>query len=131
MVGCHTCLYKLTHERCEGCLTPENEDGSFPYFNYERGDGVERLREQQRSGERNIVIGDEGEHEVNALWSMEEAYKRLADTCEACGGLVVRDGEAQLLLMKTYGPTFVIEYMHGKLYRISKRLHIPWWEAHG
>jgi len=60
---------------------------------------------------------------------MDEAYKHLAKTCEACGGLVVKDGLTQLLLMKSCGPSFVIEWMHGKLYKISIREHTPWWEA--
>jgi len=88
-----------------------------------------RLLKLQRSGEVDIVIGGEGEHCVNANWSIKEAYKHLADTCEACGGLVVWDGFTQLVLMKSYGPTFVLEWMHGKLHKISIRNHKVWWEA--
>lgn len=99
------------------------------YSHYVGGDPRIRLLKLQRNGEINIVIGGEGEHEVNAKWSIDEAYRQLADTCEACGGLVVRDGLSQLLLMKTYGPSFVIEWMHGKLYKISIREHTTWWDA--
>lgn len=131
MPTCKTCIYALTRrEPCEGCLIPENEDASYAYRNYQEGDPFKELLKMQRSGERNIVIGGEGEHEVNVSWTMDEAYKHLAHVCEMCGGLVVKDGLTQLLLMKPYGPSFVIEYMHGKLYRISIRQHTPWWEAH-
>jgi len=126
---CMSCVHGLTsshpdRNRCEECLSDEK------YGHYVEGDPRVRLLELQRSGEVNIVIGGEGEHEVNANWSLDEAYRHLADTCEACGGLVARDGLCQLLLMKTYGPSFVIEWMHGKLYKISIREHTTWWE-HG
>ncbi len=127
---CMTCIYGLTCNHRDagepnrwGCL----DDGKYKH--YVEGDPKIRLLKLQRSGEINIVIGGEGEHEVNANWSMEEAYKHLADTCEACGGLVVKEGVAQLLLMKTYGPSFVLEWMHGKLVRISIRERRVWWEA--
>lgn len=123
MKQCSTCVYGLT---CTGSL----RRSCLPdYKHWVEGDPRVRLLELQRSGEINIVIGGEGEHEVNANWNMTEAYKHLADTCEACGGLVVKDGLTQLLLMKPYGPSFVIEWMHGKLYKISIRTHTPWWEA--
>ena len=141
MKQCATCINGLTtshpdRTRCEECLSPLIDDGESAlkfrkgelYKHWVEGDPRTRLLELQRSGEINIVIGGEGEHEVNANWTMGEAYKHLADTSEACGGLVVKDGLTQLLLMKTYGPSFVIEYMHSKLYKISIRQHIPWWE---
>ncbi len=129
MPTCRECLYVLTHDNCEGCLDPSGFGGPFQYQNFKQGDGIARLLEFQRAGKVNIVIGGEGEHEVNALWSMDQAYKHLANTCEHCGGLVIKDGLTQLLLMKPYGPSFVLEWMHSKLYRISIRRHTPWWEA--
>jgi len=132
MKECSTCVNGLTTShpdrgRCDECLSPD-VPGEI-YKHWVEGDPRVRLLELQRSGEINIVIGGEGEHEVNANWTMDEAHKHLADTCEACGGLVVRDGFTQLLLMKAYGPSFVIEWMHGCLYKISIRQHDPWWEA--
>jgi len=128
MKGCHNCVNGLTashpdRDRCDECLSGEK------YSHHVEGDPRVRLLELQRSGGVNIVIGGEGEHEVNANWTIDKAYGHLADTCEACGGLVVKDGLCQLLLMKTYGPSFVIEWMHGKLYKISIREHTTWWEA--
>lgn len=128
--SCRRCLYALTgpRERCDDCL--KTQDGLIlPYKHFVEGDPGARLLELQRKGERNIVIGGEGEHEVNALWGIGQAYKHLANICEVCGGLVVKEGLTQLLLMKPYGPSFVLVWMHGKLYRISERRHIPWWEA--
>ena len=143
MKQCNTCVYGLT------CRQPRRvfsvtvgeeelvrEEAERPradclpdYKHYKEGDPRVRLLELQRSGAINIVIGGEGEHEVNANWSIVKAYEHLAATCEACGGLVVRDGFTKLVLMKTYGPNFVLDWMHGKLYRISIRQHEPWWEA--
>ena len=125
MKQCSTCVYGAT---C-GQPTRERDDCLPEYKHYVEGDPRDRLLELQRSGEINIVIGGEGEHEVNAKWSIEEAYKHLAHVCEECGGLVVHDGLTQLRLMKSYGPSFVLEWMHDKLYRISIRVHRTWWEA--
>ena len=143
MKQCTTCVYGATCGQPRGVLSIKageeeliREEAERPradclpdYKHYVEGDPRVRLLELQRSGEINIVIGGEGEHEVNANWTMDEAHKHLAETSEACGGLVVRDGLTQLLLMKSYGPSFVIEWMHGCLYKISIREHITWWEA--
>lgn len=132
MKECANCINGLTtshpdRTRCDECLSPfvpgdeealKLREGEL-YRHWVKGDPRDRLLELQRSGAINIVIGGEGEHEVNANWSMTEAYKHLADTSEACGGLVVKDGLSQLLLMKSYGPSFVIEWMHDKLDRKS------------
>ena len=130
---CITCIYGLT------CGHPgPNEESLFDrrdcqedgkYRHYVEGDPRIRLLDLQRSGAINIVIGGQGEHEVNANWSIHEAYAHLANVCNECGGLVTKDGSIQLVLGKTYGPTFVLEWMHGKLYKISIREHKVWWEA--
>ncbi len=124
---CRTCVNGLTSShpdrtRCDECL------GEL-YKHWVEGDPRVRLLELQRSGEINIVIGAEGEHEVNANWTIHEAYAHLANVCNECGGLVTREGSLQLLLGKTYGPSFVLEWMHGRLYKISIRKHTLWWEA--
>ena len=130
--GCRTCVYGVTCSQPVFSTATTNRDDCLPtYKHYEKGDPAVRLIELQRSGEINIVIGDEGEHEVNANWSIEEAYKYLADVCNECGGLVTKEGLTQLYLMKPYGPGFVIEWMHDKLYKISIRKHIVWWTVEG
>ena len=129
MKACTTCLMGLTSSypdrgRCDECLSEPEK-----YKHYIEGDPKLRLLRLQRSGEINIVIGGEGEHEVNANWGIDEAYKHLAETCEACGGVAIREGLTQILLMKTYGPSFVLMWMHSKLYSIRIREHTSWWAA--
>lgn len=127
--SCVTCVFGLT------CTHPDPEKRSdcqadLKYSHYVEGDPRIRLLELQRSGEINIVIGGEGEHEVNANWGHAKAYEHLFKTCEACGGLVTGGSTGyQLVLMKSYGPTFVLEWMHDKLYKISIREHNVWWTA--
>ncbi len=135
LVDCKVCVYGYTcsQPKEEGrprddCLTaPDGE--AFPFRHFVRGDPAVRLLELQRSGAINIVIGGQGEHEVNANWSIREAHKQLFDRCCDVGGLVVKEGTLQLYLMKPYGPSFVLEWMHDKLYKISIRQHRIWWEA--
>ena len=122
---CITCVFGAT---C-GQPTRDRDDCLPSYKHYVEGDPRVRLLELQRSGAINIVIGGEGEHEVNAKWSVHEAYKHLAGICNECGGLVTHDSSIQLVLGKPYGPTFVLEWMHGRLYKISIREHTVWWEA--
>ncbi len=128
-----SCVNGLTsshpdRNRCDECLS-DGKSTKGIYSHYVRGDPRIRLLDLQRSGAINIVIGGQGEHEVNANWSIHEAYAHLANVCNECGGLVTKDGSIQLVLGKTYGPTFVLEWMHGKLYKISIREHTTWWEA--
>ena len=127
---CITCVFGAT------CGQPREGEDARPradclpeYKHYVKGDPRVRLLKLQRSGEINIVIGGEGEHEVNANWTIHEAYAHLANVCNECGGLVTKEGSLQLLLGKTYGPSFVIEWMHGRLYKISIREHQVIWEA--
>uniref|UniRef100_A0A6M3X5Z0 Uncharacterized protein n=1 Tax=viral metagenome TaxID=1070528 RepID=A0A6M3X5Z0_9ZZZZ len=126
-MACVKCVYGLTssypdRSRCDECLANN-------YSRFEAGDPRDRLLKLQRSGEINIVVGGEGEHEVNANWTMAEAYKHLANVCEDCGGLVTHDGFTKLLLMKPYGPNYVLDWMHGKLYKISIQNHKVVWES--
>jgi len=122
---CVKCVYGAT---C-GRPTRERDDCLPTYKHYVEGDPRLRLLKLQRSGEIDIVIGGEGEHCVNANWTVDEAYEHLANVCEDCGGLVLHDGFTTLVLMKPYGPTYILDWMHGKLHRISVRSQEPWWEA--
>ncbi len=49
--SCETCLYGLTHEKCDGCLGPTLAT-MFLYLNWIAGDAVARQDESQRSGTR-------------------------------------------------------------------------------
>jgi len=88
--SCETCLYALTHEKCSGCLGNPTSGQSYAYHHWIAGDGVARLRQQQKSGERNIVIGSQGEAEVNVRWTPDEAYKNLFHAAEACGYAITK-----------------------------------------
>lgn len=132
--GCHNCAHGLADRVfCEGCLTPLKEDGSFAYRNHMEGDPRIRRLKLQRSGEINIVIGGRGEHEVNAKWAIDTAYRTLSNVCEHCGGFCWKKNPTTLIVDKPYGGVFTLEYENRKLARIYReREQIPkklWWTA--
>lgn len=128
------CLDLFTHEGCVGCLDIDPKDadkyrlGQYPYRNFKAGDAYRHRLEAERRGERNIVIGGQGEHEINALWTINEAYKHLSHVSEECGGLTSKDSGILLTVCKETGE-HRIEYMHGKLYRITRLAHREEWAA--
>jgi len=83
--SCEMCLYMATHEKCDGCLFPNNSDGTFPYTNYIPGNWLRRLDEFEKAGELNIVIGGQGEAEVNVKWTPKETTQHLHRVAEQCG----------------------------------------------
>lgn len=137
MKRCATCVNGLTtshpdRSRCEECLSPF-VPGEI-YKHHVEGDPMVRLLKLQRSGKINIVIGGEGEHEVNAKWTIDAAYKRLSNVCEMCGGLCWKENPTTLILDKTYGGAFTLEYENLKLARIHKETsrQLPkrlWWTS--
>ena len=97
---CRTCLYMATHEKCGRCgtetdclHTPEDwEDyrktNRFPPFRYrfyEEGNWMDRIIQAEIDGTHNIVIGGQGEAEVNTKWTPEETSKSLHYVSEQCG----------------------------------------------
>ena len=97
---CRTCLYAATHERCDGCLsTPDDweryrKTGKLEparYLHYKEGNWLKRVMMAERDGRRNIVIGGQGEAEVNAKDGPDEAARRLRHVAEQCGYLVTRE----------------------------------------
>jgi len=134
MPDCRTCLHGATHTKCDGCLTPELPDGRFAYRHYVKGDPIPELIRMQRSGERNIVLGGEGEHEVNVNWTIDVAQAELANVCEHCGGLCWREKPDTIIVDKPYGPAFLLIYEDEKLRRIFKKVRkdlppIHWWTS--
>ncbi len=131
---CRECVSIFTKEGCEGCLDIDPKDagayklGQYPYRNFKAGDGYRARLEVERRGDRNIVIGGQGEHEINALWSINEAYEKLAHVSEECGGLTTKDSLILLTVCKETGE-HRIEYMHDKLYRITRIENVPEWAA--
>lgn len=94
---CSICLYAATHEPCPDCLnTPEDyavyrAGGKMPpmrYLKWEPGNARARLQEQQRSGARSIVIGWQGEAEVNVNDTPHAARAHLVDVAEQCGYMI-------------------------------------------
>jgi len=97
-------------------------------------DDVAELIRAQRTGEKNIVLGGEGEHEVNVSWTIDEAQAALSKVCEDCGGLCWRENPTTIIVDKPYGAAFLIVYEDGKLRRIFKGIHrslppVHWWTS--
>ena len=91
---CKTCRHMATHKGCGDigkpnyCLETIKEDGlrsEFNYRNWEPGNWLRDLQEAEKSGERNIVIGDSGEAEINTKWTPKETAKSLHRVAEQCG----------------------------------------------
>lgn len=85
--GCMTCLYLTTHEKCEGCL---GNGSDYLYLNFQEGDGIARAKEWERDGRLSIVIGGQGEAEVNVKDSPEETLKNLEYVAEQCGYVILK-----------------------------------------
>ena len=133
---CKTCIHVLAdHTPCDTCLTPRNEDGSYPYKNYKRGTIHEICAERHRQelAGRNIVLGREGEHCVSANWTIEQTRAKLSDCCNAVGGLSWREGDV-IVVDKPYEGGYKIEFVDGKLtyiYRETRRQPKKlWWSRH-
>ena len=63
-------------------------------MNYEQGNGIWRVMQFEQDGRRNIVIGGQGEAEVNVKWSFDEAFKSLCNVAEQCGYMVHKDTQS-------------------------------------
>jgi len=93
LIGCQTCLYMATHEKCTGCIEQPigfvyKGDGKFPpftYHHYQEGNWMDRIIQAQIDGTHNIVIGGQGEAEVNTKWGPELTTKTLDYVSEQCG----------------------------------------------
>jgi len=94
IIGCETCLYAATHEKCDGCLNTEGDWATyrktgemhpFRYLNYEEGNWIDRVIQAEIEGKKNIVIGGMGEAEVNVKWTPKETAKHLRMVSECCG----------------------------------------------
>ena len=110
--ACETCLYMATHEKCDDCLHTEADnvvrrtnmrrsielrkanryadadaikDPPYRYANHVPGNWLRRMQEWEREGKRNIVIGGQGEAEVNTKWTPSETSASLHRVSEQCG----------------------------------------------
>jgi len=95
--SCDTCLYMATHENCDGCLDiPEAEQKpykpgewpEYPYTNYVEGNWMKRVMQFELDGRHSIVIGGQGEAEVNTKRTPQETLNNLRNVAEQCGYMV-------------------------------------------
>ena len=149
-VGCETCLYMATHENCnatpdgsrQNCLydLPANEQVKGRVYNFGHRNWVEavggpqqqmeELHLMQLSGERSIVIGGQGEAEVNVKQTPEECSKHLHYVAEECGyfiGRLKHDGDETSLEVCNHGQYRVI-WKAGRLWRIVRQKWSPYGE---
>jgi len=75
---CKTCVHMATHEKCRTC---DHDSLS----NWEFGDWLARRVEYEKAGRCQIVIGNQGEAEVNAKDSPRQTSKHLHYVAEQCG----------------------------------------------
>jgi len=139
---CESCLYAGTHEKCEGCLGSNEEIEArqaqglrYPHYylykNWVEGDGVARVIQFEREGKRNIVIGGQGEAEVNVKWSPEETLSHLCNVAEECGYLVRKGRWSDFqkeILVSSHG-VFAVRYTRDKLDVIVAILEKVLWRA--
>ena len=128
--GCHSCLYMATHEPCDKCLSNDEDwavyraTGKMPpyrYSNWTPGNWLARLLRWQRDGKQNIVIGGQGEAEVNTKQTPEAASKNLHYVAEQCGyhiGRLHKRGESVFLGVETRDGAFELEWSEGHLAHI-------------
>lgn len=133
IVDCQTCLYMATHEKCDGCLRTEEDykamkfDGSpdppFRYLYYKEGNWMDRVIQAEIDGDRNIVIGGQGEAEVNTKWTPQETSTHLHYVSEQCGystGSLTNDGMIRSLrIATTEGQYRLVWSVDGRLLRIE------------
>ena len=85
-----------THEMCTDCLTTKddykdfNKAGGwkrpdFRYLHYKEGNWMDRVIQAEIDGKQNIVIGGQGEAEVNTKWSPQKTADHLHYVSEQCG----------------------------------------------
>lgn len=139
MKTCSTCLHVLAdHTPCDSCLDPPNTNGSFPYNNYVEAtrEKIYAERHRQELAGRNIVLGREGEHEINANWTLERTRKELSQRCEDVGGVSWRKGDS-IIVDKQFDAAYTIVFKEDKLteiYRENPNRGVPkhlWWHREG
>ena len=131
--GCMTCLYVGTHERCTGCL--EGSSGGTLYKNRLAAsfeDALDRKLQFEKDGKLNIVIGGQGEAEVNTKWTPEETFNILIDVAEQCGYLIMKEGWSEtiktIVCCLSHG-CFLLEYIDNELVTIKQRKEITIWNT--
>lgn len=110
-IGCSTCLFMATHEKCGKCLykTYGPHPGEvFEYNNWTPGNYLRHLHAAEISGRYNIVIGGQGEAEFCSTNSPDSVARHLRRVAMECGYLVGR------LLSGKSGTTLTISTRDGE-----------------
>ena len=121
-VDCKTCKHMATHAGCKNpgdsdyCLRDWQKTGKFPFHNWEPGNWQREIQTSENRGDHNIVIGGQGEAEVNVKWSPQKTSKHLHYVAEQCGyccgnlhkGGVYGLGEWELDIYTTEGHYFLV-----------------------
>lgn len=137
--SCETCLYRATHEKCDGCLHPAGwpDSQGFAYDHWvagNLGEAFERQHAMEVAGERNIVIGGEGEAEVNAKWTVKQAHKHLYEVSCACGYMtsspVFHGDEARIKIRGSWNGPRILIWKSGVLERIERENGQCTWDRH-
>ena len=136
IISCMNCLYALTYEKCGGepedsCLCPpeywaarkRGENPPYAYRFWKEGDGFARRQELELLGEMNIVIGGQGEAEVNVKRSYEETLNELHRVACECGYLIRGDGRTINCILP-HG-VFDLKYCEGQFFGIWKGERMP------
>lgn len=110
--GCQTCRHMATHRACghpgkpDYCLTSKGMEEET-YRNWVPGNWLRDLQKAEINGERNIVIGGQGEAEVDTKQTPQQASKHLHYVAEQCGYYVGRlcesDGVIKLQITTSEG----------------------------
>jgi len=130
--SCETCLYLATHDKCDGCL---GTGEPYDYKNWTLatfGQAMTLEHERQVSGERNIVVGGQGEAEVNARWTVKEAYEHLVRVSSECGYLTSApkfDADEACIRIFCHGEWFLF-WKAGAFDRIEERSGRCHWSRH-
>ena len=130
-----------THCQCDECLNAPKEWAEyhakltagernakmppFRFLNWRAGNWLARRIYFEREGRQNIVIGGQGEAEVNVKWTPQKTAKHLHYVAGECGymcGNLRRDGQAARLTICTSAGQFELEWQAGRLEHI--------WEIH-
>jgi hypothetical protein len=153
-IDCRTCLYCATHEKCDGCLSTKEDFAEYRrimdenrarpitewvkaplpsrYLHWEEGNWMDRMIQFEIEGKLNIVIGGQGEAEVNTKWTPEHTAEHLHDVAEQCGylcGRLRRGADDDRLQISTAEGTFELVWdKSGKLLRAYDVNHSGGWK---
>jgi len=132
--SCETCLYMATHEKCDDCLHSKEdwknyhwgksrEMPPFRYLHYKEGNWMKRIYQFEIDGKRNIVIGGQGEAEVNTKNTPKHTAKHLHYVAGQCGymvgNLTKKNGIATLRVNTSEG-NFRLVWENDQLQRVER-----------